>query len=77
MQIHVTLHSFLREKLAPEARGKAVLELDAPACVQDVIERLGLPEGAAWSLNEQIGRDTGLALHEGDSLRFFRPGAGG
>jgi hypothetical protein len=77
MQVKIILHSFLREKLPASARGRAVLELEAGACVRDVIARLDLPPGVVWALNERLERDPERLLQEGDTLRFMRPGAGG
>jgi hypothetical protein len=77
IRVTILLHSILREKLPPEARGRTVLELAEGACVKDVIARLDLPEHAAFAINEQLERDPERVLHDGDSLRFFRVGAGG
>jgi hypothetical protein len=77
MKVSVTLHSFLREALPPEAKGKAVLELPEGAQVKDVVARLKLPDHALFALNDKLERDRELALKDGDSLRFMRSGAGG
>jgi sulfur carrier protein ThiS len=77
MKVSVTLHSYLRELLPPEARGMATLELPEGARVKDVVERLRLPEHAIFALNERLERDRELPLKDGDSLRFLRAGAGG
>jgi sulfur carrier protein ThiS len=77
MKVSILLHSILREKLPPEARGITVLELAGGARVKDVIEKLDLPARVGFALNEQIQRDVDQVLQDGDSLRFFRPGAGG
>ena len=77
MKISVTLHSFLRELLPPEARGQAVLDLPEGARVRDVVARLKLPDHALFALNEKLERDRELPLKDGDSLRFLRAGAGG
>lgn len=77
MQITVILHSILREKLPAKARGMAVLEFEDGAQVKDVFTRLDLPESVVWAINEQMERDKEHLLHDGDTLRFLRPGAGG
>jgi sulfur carrier protein ThiS len=77
MKVSIILHSYLREKLPPEARGRAVLELPEGARVKDVIARLDLPDHVIFALNEQLERDKEVALQDGDSLRFLRAGAGG
>ncbi len=77
MQITVILHSILREKLPPEARGRAVLDFAEGARVEDVFRRLDLPESVVWAINEEMTRDRERRLQDGDTLRFLRPGAGG
>ncbi len=77
MKISVILHSTLREKLPPEARGRTVLELKPGSSVSEVFTRLDLPEGFAWALNGNLQRDQTIQLDEGDEIRIFRVGAGG
>lgn len=77
IEVNVILHSILREKLPPEARGRAVLDLPDEARLRDVIARLGLPAGVVCAVNEQAERDLERRLVDGDTLRFLRPGAGG
>ena len=77
MRIRVILHSYLREKLPPEAKGRAEVELPEAATVADLFARLDLPLQVAWSLNEQLQRDLSLPLRNGDEVRVFRQGAGG
>jgi len=75
--IHLILHSYLREKLPAEARGRADLPLPEGSRVADVFASLGIAGGVAWSLNGKLERDTSLALNDGDELRVFRQGSGG
>lgn len=77
MKIRVILHSYLRERLPPESKGRAVIDLPSGSRVADLFDLLGLPPQAAWSLNNSIQRDLNLELHENDELRVFRQGAGG
>lgn len=77
MRITLILHSYLRDKLPPEARGRAVLELAEGSQVADAFRPLDLPAGAAWALNGSIQHDLALPLQDGDELRVFRAGAGG
>ncbi len=77
MRVRIVLYSTLREKLPPEARGRAELELDDGCPVSQVLERLELPAGIAWALNGSLERNPDLALQDGDELQFFRVGAGG
>jgi sulfur carrier protein ThiS len=77
MRVTVVLHSYLREKLPPETRGRAELELPAGSRVADVFARLGLPDKVAWAVNGQLERNPDIILQDGDELRVFRQGAGG
>jgi hypothetical protein len=77
MNVRVVLHSYLREKLPPEAKGRTLIELTEGATAGILFERLGLPEHVAWSVNGVIQRERGLVLRDGDEVRVFRQGAGG
>lgn len=77
MHISLILHSYLREKLPPEAKGRARLPLPDGSTVADVFEALQIGPGVAWALNGRLERDTALPLADGDELRVFRQGAGG
>jgi hypothetical protein len=77
MKVSIVLHSFLREALPPEAKGRATLDLPDGARVQDVVDRLKLPDHALFALNDQLEKDRQLPLKDGDALRFLRSGAGG
>ena len=77
MRLHIILHGLLREKLPPEARGRAELEFPAGTTVQQVLDQLGVGEGNLVSVNGEIERDGQRSLQEGDILRCFRPAKGG
>ena len=77
MKVSVVLYSYLRDKLPAEAKGQATLELEDGARISDVITRLDLPEQVIFALNNQIERERGRELQDGDVVRFFRAGAGG
>ncbi len=77
MKISLILHSYLRARLPPEARGRAVLDMPPGSQVADVFQMLDLPAEVAWALNNEIGHDKRLPLHDQDELRVFRIGAGG
>jgi molybdopterin converting factor small subunit len=77
MRVRVILHSYLREKLPQAANGRAELDLPDGATAGELFTRLDLPPQVAWSLNNNIQRDLGLVLKDGDEVRVFRQGAGG
>ncbi len=77
MRVRVVLHSYLREKLPPEARGQAEIDLPGGSTAADLFRLLDLPAGAAWAVNGKLERDLARPLSEGDEVRVFRQGAGG
>jgi len=77
MRIQVILYSYLREKLPPDANGRAELELPEGSPVAAVFEQLSLPRQVAWAINGVAQRDFDLVLRDGDEVRVFRQGAGG
>jgi sulfur carrier protein ThiS len=77
MKVRVILHSYLRERLPPESKGRAEIELPPESCVADLFTQLGIATPVAWSLNGRLERDLSLKLQDGDEVRVFRPGSGG
>ena len=77
IKVSVILHSYLRELLPPETGGRTILELQDEQDVASVIELLNVPPAAVAALNGSIVRDHATVLHNGDELRFLRPGGGG
>jgi hypothetical protein len=77
MKVRVILHSYLRDRLPVQNKGKAELDFPAGSLVRDLFTHLKLPMQAAWALNGKLERDLDLPLAEGDEVRVFRQGAGG
>ena len=77
MKIKVVLHSIYREKLPPEAKGQATIELPAGSTVGDALAHLGIPTEALCAINDQVERDRGRPLHEGDRMELFVRMGGG
>lgn len=77
MKVRVILHSYLRERLPPESKGRAEIELPPQSSVADLFTQLGISLPVAWSLNGRLERDLSLILQDSDEVRVFRPGAGG
>ncbi|HVN53483.1 MAG TPA: hypothetical protein VMT46_04060 [Anaerolineaceae bacterium] len=77
IRVSVVLYSILREKLPPEARGRATLELPVGSRVADLFRHLDLPETSPWALNGALERDKERVLQDGDQFQAFRQGAGG
>lgn len=77
MQVNVSVYGVLRDKLPPESKGKATLELPDGSTIQDVLERLGINTMIKASVNEELVRDLSNPLNDGDWLQLFRPVGGG
>ena len=57
MEISVRLYGSLRDKLPAEKRGKAVIQLDSSATLDDLLTELNLGQGVNVSINEGIVKD--------------------
>jgi molybdopterin converting factor small subunit len=79
MKVRVKLLAGLRNKLPPEAKGSADLELAPGATVALLLERLGLAEGTvnAVMVNDAAEPDRQRLLADGDSVVLLPPMAGG
>ncbi|MGB9640663.1 MAG: MoaD/ThiS family protein [Anaerolineales bacterium] len=77
MQVTVRLYSTLREKLPPEKRGVATLDLPPASTLKDLLTVLGIDIKVVCSINGQVEQELSVGLQEGDEVRIFRPSAGG
>jgi molybdopterin converting factor small subunit len=77
MQVHIRLHGILRDRLAPELKGRATLDLSAGSSLQSLLDHLRLDGYLHASINEEIAEDFGSLLNNGDTVDLFRPSAGG
>ena len=77
MKVSVRLFSMLREKLPPEAKGKAVLDLPEASTLADLLERLEITMLVNCAVNGKVVRDPAHVLREGDEVQVFRPSGGG
>ena len=77
MQISVVLHSVLREKFHPDAKGRMVMDFPDHSTILDVMKVLELPSQIRVAVNDEITSDYALALCDGDELRFLRQSSGG
>jgi hypothetical protein len=73
----IILYALLREKLPPEAHGRANIELPEGTTIRDVMTQFQLPENSLCALNGQLERDLNCHIQDGDELRFFRASSGG
>lgn len=77
MKINVSLYSTLREKLPPEKRGKAEIELSPGSTIRQLLEQLQIHIHVVCAVNGQIETDFNRVLADGDEVRIFRPVGGG
>jgi sulfur carrier protein ThiS len=78
MHVHVQLFSRFRERLPPEARGQATIELPDNATVDDLLAHLDIAGRVHLiAVNEEPETDRGRALRDGDAVRVFPVVVGG
>lgn len=77
MEIHLKLYSNLREKLAPDAKGRAVMPLDEGATLVDLLDKLDIQSRVVISVNDQHETDLSRRLMDGDEVKIFSSISGG
>ena len=75
--IHVQLYSILREKLPPEAKGQAVLQMDDGANLQDLLDELDITRKVTVSVNDAHESEMSRRLKDGDRVKMFSSISGG
>jgi sulfur carrier protein ThiS len=75
--IRVVLHSIYREKLPPEAKGQATIELPNGSTVGDALQHLEIPTEAVCAVNGQVERNRQRPLCEDDEIEVFMRMGGG
>lgn len=77
MEIHLQLYSILREKLPPESRGRAVLQLNEGAVLADLLSELDIARRVVISVNDAHEPDVSRRLQDGDKVKIFSSISGG
>jgi molybdopterin converting factor small subunit len=77
LEIHLQLYSILREKLPTDARGRAVLQLNEGATLDDVLKELGIRRRVVISVNGTHEDDRSQRLRDGDEVKIFSSVSGG
>lgn len=75
--IDLQLFSILREKLPPEARGRAVFELEDGTTIADLLDDLQIKRRVTISINDVQETDKNRVLNDGDQVRIFSSISGG
>ena len=76
MRIKVTLHSALRGRLPPDAKGRTELDVPAGGSLNDAVLQLGIPD-VLYAVNGSIERNLTRPLRDGDQIDVFIRAAGG
>ena len=77
MDIHLQLYSVLRDKLPPESKGRAVLEINEGAVLADILNGFGITRKVVISVNDKHITDKSLQLKNGDQVKIFTSIGGG
>ncbi len=77
MEVHLQLYSILREKLPPEAKGRAVMQMNEDASLTDLLEELGITRRVVISVNGAHEADRSRRLQDGDEVKIFSSISGG
>lgn len=77
MEVHLQLYSILREKLPPEAKGRAVMQMNEDASLTDLLEEIGITRRVVISVNGVHEADRSRRLHDGDEVKIFSSISGG
>ncbi|MBT3190121.1 MAG: MoaD/ThiS family protein [Anaerolineae bacterium] len=76
-KIHLQLYSILREKLPPESKGRAILQLDEGATLTDLFNKLDIKRKMVTSVNGVHETDKSRQLQDGDKVKIFSSISGG
>ena len=75
--IYLQLYSILREKLPPEAQGRATLQMEMGATLADLLDELHISRRVVISVNGDHETDRSRELHDGDDVKLFSSISGG
>jgi len=77
LDIHVQLYSILREKLPPEAEGRAVFQMKEGTTLADLLIELDISRRVVISVNGVHESDRSQRLQDGDEVKIFSSISGG
>jgi thiamine biosynthesis protein ThiS len=77
LQVNIHLHGILRDHLPPDAKGRAVVNLDDGATVGDLLTQLGIERRVIVALNGNQKPDKTHILQDGDQVSVFKVIGGG
>ena len=77
VDINLQLYSILREKLPPEAEGRAVLQMGEGVTLADLLVELDISRRVVISVNGVHESDRSQRLQDGDEVKIFSSISGG
>ena len=77
LEVHLQLYSILREKLPPEAKGRAVLSLEEGITLAELLDELDIKRRVVISVNDEHEADKSRQLQDGDQVKIFSSVSGG
>ena len=77
LEIHLQLHSILRDILPPELEGRTVLNLDKGSTLQDLLKEFDISRRVVVSVNDIQESDLARQLIDGDEVKLFTSVSGG
>ena len=77
LDINLRLYSILREKLPPEAQGRAMLQMEEGVTLADLLDELGIFRRVVISVNGDHETNRSRLLQDGDEIKLFSSISGG
>jgi len=77
LDIYLQLYSILREKLPPEAEGRAVLQMDDGVTLAELLDELDISRRVVISVNGDHESNRSRKLQDGDEVKIFSSISGG
>jgi thiamine biosynthesis protein ThiS len=77
LKVNIHLHGILRDQLPPDAKGRAIIDLEDGASVGDLINHLGIKRRVVVALNGDHKLDNTHTLEDGDQVSIFTVIGGG
>jgi sulfur carrier protein ThiS len=75
--VNLQLYSILREKLPPEAEGRALWQMEEGDTIGDLLAALGISRRVVISVNGDHETDHSRKLLDGDEIKIFSSISGG
>jgi sulfur carrier protein ThiS len=77
VEIHLQLHSILRDLLPSELEGKTVLQIEEGATLTDLLQELDITRKVVISVNDLHETNHQRQLQDGDKVMLFTSISGG